>query len=249
MFDDQKITKHESFGSILVNRVSGQAFLFGSEARHHSFIRIEICEADMRRNLSDDHIFANRRLVEVDMTYEQWARFVSSFGIGMGTPCTLRQVGTKKYEEPPEPENFTTKFQDDLKATMDTAMKKLEGLIKKLSQSNLPGEKPLGKKEQVKVLDDIEHAVMQIKQNIPFIENQFDEMMENKVAAAIVEVEGVVADGLRQAGIASLRQNMPELNWGQKPQLPSGDIIDAEVIEVIVEGDTIAFREPGDGTP
>jgi hypothetical protein len=243
MFDD-KITKHESFGAITVNRVSGQSYLFGSEALHHGFIRVEISDADMRRSLSDDHVYADRRLVTVDMTYEQWARFVSSFGLGMGTPCTLRQVGTKRYEEPPEPESFTSKFQDDLKETVNEAMEKLEGLITKLTESNLPGNKPLGKKEQAVVLGDIKQAVMRIKSNVPFIERQFDEAMETKVAAAIIEVEGTIAHGLREAGLASLRQNMPEYDRMfavGKPQEQLPEIVDAEII---IENDDRGIGKP-----
>lgn len=209
MYEDDKKYEHESYGAISVNRVSGQTHLFGSDAIHNNYIRIDISEADMRRSLSDDHLMANRRLVTVDLTFDQWARFVSSFGIGMGTPCTLRRVGTKQYADPPEPEHFSSKFRDDLKKTMATATEKLDGLIGTLKEALLPGNKTLGKKELTQVLSDIQQALMQVKSNIPFVEDQFDEHMERKVSAALVEVEGTIAHGLREAGLASLRDAMP----------------------------------------
>jgi hypothetical protein len=236
MYDD-KITKHECFGSITVNRLTGSTYLFGSEAEHRESIRIEINEADMRRSLSDDRIFGSKRLVTVDMTYEQWARFVSSFGIGMGTPCTLRQVATKQYAECPEPEGFASKFQDDLKDTMKEATGKLDGLVAKLHEALLPGNKTLGKKELTQVLKDIEHAVMQVRNNVPFIEEQFGEMMERKVGAAIIEVEGTIAHGLREAGIASLKNHMPDYSRAftappstYHARLPE-NVEDAEIID------------------
>lgn len=234
-FLDDKITKHESFGTITANRISGQTYLFGSEALHNGFIRVEIYEADMRRGLNEDRHYGNRRIVTIDMSYEQWARFVSSFGIGMGTPCTLKQVMTKKYADCPEPEHFASKFQDDLKRTMREATSKLDGLVSKLSESNLPGNKPLGKKEQATVLRDIQSALMQIKSNIPYLEEQFDEHMEKKVSAALVEIEGVVSHGLREAGLEKLREGMPDyshaLSMGVQdvPQLP--EILDAEIVD------------------
>ncbi len=243
---DDKITKHESFGAITANRVSGQTYLFGSEAQHNGFIRIEISTADLRRSLNEDRHYADRRLVTIDMSYEQWARFVSSFGIGMGTPCTLKQILTKRYEDCPEPEHFASKFQDDLKRTMAEATSKLDGLVKRLAESNLPGNKPLGKTEQKTVLHDIEMALMQIKSNIPFLEEQFDEHMEKKVAAALVEVEGVVSHELRELGLERLRSSMPNydralsMSKADSPRLP--EIIDAEII--ILEEES-----PGDGTP
>ena len=221
--DNDKITKHESYGAINVNRVSGQTHLFGSDALHHGFIRIEISSADMRHRFGDDHIYADRRLATVDMTFEQWAQFISSFGIGMGTPCTLRSIGTKQYAEPPQPERFTSKFQDDLKKTVASAMSKLKGLTEKLDESLLPGNKPLGKKELAQALRDINHAAMEIEQNIPFLEDQFDEMMEKKVAGALIEIESTVAHGLREAGMESLRKQMPEYKLASKetPALPA----------------------------
>jgi hypothetical protein len=234
--DDTKITKHESYGAITANRMSGETYLFGSEALHNGFIRVEISEADLRRSLNEDRHMTNRRLVTIDMSYEQWARFVSSFGIGMGTPCTLKQVTTKHYEECPEPEHFSGKFQDDLKATVGRATRKLDGLVVKLRESNLPGNKPLGKKEQAEVLSEIQMAVMEIKQNLPFLVDQFDEHMEKKVSAALVEIEGVVSHGLREAGLDHLRSGMPNYNKALSIPKHVGELPESVDAEVVVDG-------------
>ncbi len=205
---DDKIVKHESFGAITLSNVSGRTHLFGSEAVHHNFVRIEIHEADMRRGLSDDHHFAQRTVAVVDLSHEQFGRFISSQGIGMGTPCTIRRIGNKDYPPVPEPEKLDSKFHEDLQRSTRETVAHLEKLAGQRGESNLPGNKPLGKKEQSALLSDIRMAIMGIKDSIPFIEKQFDEMMENKVAAAIVEIESTVAVGLRKIGLETVRQQI-----------------------------------------
>lgn len=224
---DDKIDKHESYGSITLSNVSGFTHLFGSEARHHNFVRIEIHEADMRRGLSDDRHMSGRTLAVVDLSHDQFGRFITSQGIGMGTPCTIRRIGNKDYPPVPEPEKLDSKFQEDLKRSTRKTVAHLEELANKLAESNLPGNKPLGKKEQASLLSDIRQAIMGIKDSIPFIEHQFDEMMEKKVAAAIVEIESTVAVGLRKIGLETVKQQiaaqLPDYNGAfsaNVPQLP-----------------------------
>jgi len=106
--------------------------------------------------------------------------------------------------------------QTHLKETVASAMSKLNGLTKQLDEALLPGNKPLGKKELAQAVRDIRHAAMEIEQNIPFLEDQFDEMMEKKVSGAVVEIESIVAHGLREAGMEHLRQQMPEYKLVEK---------------------------------
>lgn len=236
---DDKITEHPSFGAITVSRISGETYLFGSDAKHRNYVRVEINTADSRRNYSEDRHMARKQLVTIDMTFEQWAVFISSFGIGMGTPCTLRRIMGKQVEEVPEPEAFTSKFQDDLKETMKDATTELDAALVRLREALLPGNKTLGKKELGELLKNIEHAVMQVQSNIPFVEEQFNETMEKKIAKVLVEVEGTVAAALRDAGLDALRIGATDLKLQlpnyttafRMPELPNS-VTDAEFEDV-----------------
>src|SRR5271157_1249307 len=102
--DDETIDKHESYGMIGINRVSGATNLFGSEALHHSFIRIEIRRAEMRRSLSNDWPYANSvPLIVVDLSHTQFGSLITSPGIGNGVTCTLKSVNGEEMEECPAP--------------------------------------------------------------------------------------------------------------------------------------------------
>ena len=221
MKDNETIDKHESYGMIGINRVSGATHLFGSEAQHHSFIRIEIRRAEMRRSLSNDWPYADSLpLITVDLSHTQFGTLITSPGIGNGVTCTLRSVMGEQMEACPPPKQITSKFGDDLKVTMKRAMETLDGLTEQLTKALLPGEKPLNKKELGVLLSGIKHAIMEVKDNIPFVESSFNEEMEKKVDHAITELEGVRDHMIQQVGLRALAEKinpereLPEFSFG-----------------------------------
>src|SRR5208337_1914513 len=117
--DDMTAEKHTSYGMVGINRCqSSGTYLFGSMARHHSFITLEIRRAERKRNLSNDYYHADSLpLIEIEMTHEQFGMLISSPGIGNGVPCTLRQVGGEGQGDCPELEEIKSKFAHDLKQT------------------------------------------------------------------------------------------------------------------------------------
>lgn len=227
--DEEKIDQHESYGMIGINRVSGGTYLFGSEAQHHSFIRIEVRRAEMRRSLSNDWPCANSLpLIVVDLSHTQFGTLITSPGIGNGVTCTIRSINGKQMKECPAPKQITSKFGEDLKVTMARAVGVLDGLTVQLTKALLPGEKPLNKKELNVLLEGIRHAVMEVKSNIPFVEESFNEEMEKKVDHAITELEGVRDHMIQQVGLRALAEKinpekeLPEFSFGSSPLLGDG---------------------------
>lgn len=223
--DDTKVITHESYGAITINRTSGQTHLFGSDAVHHHFVHIQIRHAEMHRDLSHDWLYSGGLPVtEIWMTEAQWAEFVSAFGQGMGTPCTIRSIEGRELEMPPKPDHFTSKFKDEVKATVGKAVGTLKQLSRQLKEALLPGNKALGKKELGVLLGGIEHAVMQVESNLPYVEECFEETMEKKLSEAKIEIEGVLAARLRAIGAiaAQAKGLLPEDAFHTAPQLGKG---------------------------
>jgi hypothetical protein len=210
--EDGKVYEHESYGAVTVSRCSGRGYLFGSDAEHQHFVRVEIRHAEMHRTLSHDWVSSSSRMPVCDlfMTEAQWARFVSSFGDGTGTPCTLRSIDGRQLEKTPEPTHFTSEFRDEIKKTVGKAAETLKELLKTLKESNLPGNKTLNKGEQKVLIEGLEHAVMAINSNLPYVEKCFDETMENKMSEALIEFEGITQQRLRDIGIATVQASLPE---------------------------------------
>jgi hypothetical protein len=205
---DGKKFKHESYGKIVVTKTSSSGtFLFGSEAKHHHFVHVEIEEAEMNRDLSHNWLFGGKRLLEFHMTESQWAHFVSSFSDGTGTPITLRYVNGKGMEPCPPPEQFRAQFASEVKERVDRAVEGLRDLSSQLRETLKPGNKPLGKKDLAEVLSTVDRAVQEVSSNLPYI---FNESMDKKMTDAKIEFESIVAYRLQEMGLASLRNSLPE---------------------------------------
>jgi len=227
MDDEEVVDKHESYGMVGMNCVSGETRLFGSQALHHSFLRFEVRHAEMRRQHSYDRPVADSMpVIEFDISHAALAQLITNPGRGYGVPCTLRRVNGKQMEEPPDPTPITSKFQGDLKKTMASAMSTLEGLANQLREVTLPGNKPLGKKELSTLLGGIRHAIMQVKDNIPYVEDSFNEHMEDEVNKAITELEGARGHMISQLGLeafaATAEQQLPEFTLMKAPLLGDG---------------------------
>lgn len=123
-------------------------------------------------------------------------------------------------EMTPEPTHFTSEFRDEVKNTVGKAVVTLEELMGQLKQVLLPGNKTLGKKELNVLLEGIEHAVMQVKSNLPYVEKCFDETMENKMSEALIEFEGITSQRLRDIGINAVQASLPESTFKRGLGLP-----------------------------
>ena len=214
---DTNVTKHESFGNITVCRTQGSPhYLFGSEARHHHAIHVEINSAELHRDLSHDWVFARKRLLEFYMTESQWAHFVSSFSDGSGTPVTLRYVNGEGIEPCPAPDDSRTIFSHEVRDRVNDAVDGLKKLRVRLAEALEPGNKTLGKKELLEVLRTVDTAVMQVTNNLPYIEQCFNDSMEKKMTDAKIEFEAIVGTRLQQMGLETLRAALPESAFEQK---------------------------------
>lgn len=218
--------RHESYGMVGISRVSSSGtHLFGSIARHRSFITLTVKRASRRRSLANDWYSAESLpLIEIEMSHTQFGELITSPGMGDGVPCTIRAVGGKMMEECPAPENIESKFADDLKETTKETVAELKALRAQLNESLLPGNKPLGKAEQRELLGKIESAIASIEDSIPFIEKSFGEEMEDQLNRAFGEVEAYAAHMIHNTGlkaIAAAQGGLPEFPTpGQAPQLP-----------------------------
>lgn len=233
--ETDKKYQHESYGVFGINRISGDTFLFDSEARHHSFIRLHIGRAEMSRSLNHEWIRpVGQSMIEVDISYSAFFRGISSPGVGAGVPCTIRYVNGKRMEDPPEPERVESKFGDDIKRTLADSTRTLTELEQQLAEVLLPGNKPLGKKELNVLLKGIQSAIMGIKSNLPYVETSFNEHMEKKTDTLKTEMEGLrdhmllqlgtlaAADLIRKEGLPEFSANMPELPEARNLQLSEG---------------------------
>lgn len=95
--------QHPSYGMIRFARSSiggsGTA-LFGSSIMHNNVIRLSISKGMMEREGNEDWFLAgtdiNDMIVEVEMSYTQFAEAITSLNIGEGIPVTIRRAGKRQ---------------------------------------------------------------------------------------------------------------------------------------------------------
>ena len=206
MFEDEEKIKHESFGTLHVSRRSGgDGRLFGSPLRHQHHMAITLKTASMSRSLSNDWIFSDKVVAEVEMSEAQWAQFVSSPNVGGGVPCTIRYrhtEGFKAMEDVPEADGVKTTFEKEVKARADEYAASARELVPVLD-AILAGATI--KKADLKALRDrLDTIATGMPNSMKFMYEQFERTMDKTVCAAKADIEAHFIKTVMQAGIDAL---------------------------------------------
>ena len=176
---------HPAFGMLNVTRWTGGAKdggfrMFGSDLRHRAGLTVTLSTASMRRGLSTDWHHEKDALVEFTLSESQWARFVSSVGVGSGVPITLRRYmssGMVVAPEIAEPE-LTKKERhgEELRRTMSEALGKIAQSIDKLSGMLDSGK--IGKTELRGLVHEMRVAVGNLPSDVQCALTTFDAATE-----------------------------------------------------------------------
>lgn len=207
----EKSTTHESYGMIQINRFQGGInTYFGSSIKHDGGISISIHEADLDRDLSRDSYFSKKTLIEVQMSYNQFAEMLT---VGMntsGTPCTIQYAEGTKKEKPPF-ENKRQQFQEEFKDKMKEIESKLDNLLSYANE--LQSKSTVSKKDRSELIHQIKMAKQDIGSNLPFTESQFNKQIDKTIVEAKAEIEGFFETKIRDIGIEHLEEYI------KKPQI------------------------------
>lgn len=189
---EERVERHPSYAQVSVSRVSGGTHLYGSDFHHQHFLRVRVSPSALHRTLARDwHFASNKSVVEFDMSESQWARFVSSLGIGSGVPCTLRYVGGEMIPEPPPPTPKGDLFKAEMTDRLDDAVVALRELRERVAAGK-------GGKDALRLID---RAVQQITNNTGFVAKQFGEHMEEAVDRAREEVHAYAMTTFARLGL------------------------------------------------
>lgn len=203
---------HESFGKITVHRTSGHATLFQSPHKHQHYITVRVHAAKMYRNLSQDWVHEDGRLpyIEVCMSEAQWAHFVASAGMGMGTPCTIKAVRDGEYhrcEDPPQREAFRETYSKEMVERGQKAIAEVDKAADMLRELMKPGAK-INKSSVQAVLNALTVAQREAGPNLGFVMSQFEEALDANLNAAKTELEAHGLAVLSELGLAAIAKKI-----------------------------------------
>jgi hypothetical protein len=202
--------RHPSYGVLRISRMHGTAGrLYGSALReHHNAIRLEIAPSTWIHELSRDwHHGSNQPLIEIEMSAAQFAEAITSLNQYSGVPCTVRSFNGALVEPPPEVETEAEKIRSEFHAD-------LTGMIAEMDKRRFEIEEATGKlpattREKIRIALDA--IVAQVRQNVPFILQQFEEATSKVVTAAKSEIEAFATMRLLAAGIEVTAAGAPQI--------------------------------------
>lgn len=181
---DSEQETHESHGILSFSRIQGTPrHLFGSTIRHSNTIILRISKCHSYRDFQKSRYHNGEQLIEVEMSPSQYAEALTTMNVGCGVPVTLRRVAGKAMEEPPAVD-FKERAKSELKSEMSELARLVETLSKDAKEILSRKGAPIKADEREKLLKDLTFLVQEVRSNIPFAHECFEEAVEETVTEA-----------------------------------------------------------------
>jgi hypothetical protein len=227
--NEPKRDTHPSYGTVLFTRTyggGGKERLFGSSIlKHFSTIKLSIHEAERYHDLHQDHVWGGiRQIIEVEMSAAQFAELLTTMNVGTGVPCTIRwREGVGRVEDPPDDEIEIDRVQHSFRENLDGLVTWL--LKRRKDMMAIFKKKAIGKHDREEIVWIVERVIQEVRSNLPFTVDQFNEAAERIVTAAKAEVDSFVTQTIQVTGIEQLRA------------MKGGEVIAPKALPYGVEGD------------
>jgi len=189
---DKEPEVHPSYGVMGFSRTTGTPRpLFGSSIKHDQTITLRISHGKLYRDFQKNRYMDGNQIIEVEMSSAQFAEAITTLNIGSGVPVTLRFIaGTGDIENPPEV-NFRERAKNELKAEMGELAERINELAKDTKEI-LESKGTITAAGKKKLLQDLEFLVQEVRGNIPFAHECFQEAVEETVVDAKAEIDATL---------------------------------------------------------
>lgn len=222
--DDEKTSKHPSYGMVQFSRVSGgKRQLFGSTMTEHSnTIFLRVAQGVREFRLKEDRYYTGRKdsIIEVEMSAAQFTELITTMNIGSGVPCTIRALNNTRVEGPPDEGTEMDRVREDFAEDLKNISSKLDGAKDELAA--ILAKKSIGKGDKVAISKIVSRMFMHFEDNVPFVQEQFQRATDRSVAAAKTEIDATLTNAVTKLGLKSLDQ-LKQLSDEGTLALDSGD--------------------------
>lgn len=204
---DEKTRTHESFGLLSFHRQQSNRSisLFGSSIRHQNTICLEIHEAEENRSLHRHWYYPRKPIIKVEMSANQFSEAITNISNGCGVPVTIRFVQGKGTMEEVEHASQRLMFEDEFEEDISEISENLVRL-KREAENILDKKGNIIKSERDLLKNLIYHLVQDVKDNIPFINRQFNEALDKSTMEAKCEIEAFIQNEITQLGIEAFHE-------------------------------------------
>lgn len=214
----REIYRHPAFGMLGFKRVSGRDnVLFGSSIKHNDRIQLTIKHGEQNRTLHKDIYYGRETIVEVEMSYSQFAECIGAMNVGDGVPCTI-QYTEKEGCIPAIEENNSKReqFRNEFSDTISKAMEQVQMQINQIQES-IDTKKSLGVKDRKEIISQLQQVKYNIGCNLDFCVEQFDEQMDKSTMEAKGEIETFCQNKINSIAQAALVERKDELIGLENP--------------------------------
>lgn len=216
--DNSSIFTHPAFGMIGFSRVSGgDKILFGSSIKHNDRILLTIKHSEEKRSLHRDSYYERGKIIEVEMSYSQFAEAIIAMNVGSGIPCTIRFTEKDGYIPMIAENNLKRQqFVDEFSDTIHKAMRQVQDVVNEI-QSTLDDKKALGVKDRRELISKLQQVKYNIGCNLDFCANQFNKQMDKTVFEAKGEIEAFCQNKINSIANTILVENKDEIKILENP--------------------------------
>ena len=244
MKKEEKEYEHPSFGMLNISRVHGKSgYLFGTEIQADNFIELTLSGASMKRDLTQDWFHQGETLFRVKMSPNQFSELMTNLNISPGVPVTIEEVCGERIEQCSDIESkkdythrmFRQRMANWI-ADINKRSKEAERIINK---------KTLSKEDQRELKLFYDGIIGEVKSNIPFFAQCFQEVMDKVVLDAKTEIDNALLHAVMSAGIRVL--GIKEYEQGNSPTNNSKTIVGNSQARAFLESDSKSQSDEAEG--
>jgi len=207
---DDVTVKHESFGLLSFSRTQSNMnkHLFGSSIKHQNTIHMRVNACEENRGLNRYWYYPRETIIDIEMSYSQFAEAIVAMNT-IGVPCTIRRVMGAEMEDCPG-ESQREMFEKEFNGKVLDITKRVQDL--KHAADELLHKKGALKVSEKKELASMLHMlVMEVRQNLPFIQSSYNEAMDKTTMEAKSEIEAFVNHQVHTLGLEQFKKQFLQI--------------------------------------
>ena len=197
-----KDEQHPAQGLISLARAYGDLSCFGSDIKLGSYINLSIDTATKHRNNIGDRYSSQKSIIQVRLTYHQFAELITSFGRGDGVPCTIEAVNGKRIEQYENADSTIVDFKTDHDAVLEEIGKQISSLREQLEA--ISESSRVRKKDVTSLASLASQLHTNFEHNLSYVQERFDEQMELKYHRMSIEVTSLFENRVHNLGLQSI---------------------------------------------
>jgi len=198
---------HPAYGAAVFSRAQGHpGKLFGSNLKtHNSFVILTIKEAEQYHDEGRDWIHPRKELARVYFSAAQFAQLITTMNVGDGTPCTIKYMNGE-IPEAPDNETEHERCYDGFEEKVHEIHADVEANVKEL-QEMLDTKPTITKTDRAKISELLRTIQREMKLNIPYHIEAFQEAVEKTTQQAKAEIDATFTTAIQKAGVKAIRDS------------------------------------------